>query len=416
VSTPFVLYLTVVFFEYFGIGRLIPLVNALHVSLLISIGLFIYSWSQHPDVRTWLKETQSLLLLVLLCLTILSIFHAFVRLYSFNVFKVQIGYFVLFAVSLYFVADARKARVVAWLLVVVHVWLVFENKHRLFASVRIGGFEGGYFLGDGNDFGWGLNVVLPFAIFLFLSSRRVIPRFVSFAASLTIILGIIGTSSRGATIAMAAGFLYFILMGDRRLVGIFVTAAVVVGVLVLSPPAYFDRMKSVGTYSEDTSAMGRILAWRSALDMATDHPLGVGAGNFNSAYGRFYMPEDANHPRWLSVHSIYFSILGEYGFIGLVVLVSILIFNLGQNMRSAARLRRSHNPPNSPSWPTCINMSLVAFAVGGIFLGGVNYPHLYLLTALTIGAKVMSGGFEEIGETASLAESTQTSDGSSVSA
>jgi hypothetical protein len=32
-------------------------------------------------------------------------------------------------------------------------------------------------------------------------------------------------------------------------------------------------------------------------------------------------------------------------------------------------------------------MSLVAYAIGGIFLGGVNYPHIFILTALILRTK-----------------------------
>jgi hypothetical protein len=31
-----------------------------------------------------------------------------------------------------------------------------------------------------------------------------------------------------------------------------------------------------------------------------------------------------------------------------------------------------------------VNMSLIGYAVSGLFLGGVTYPHLYLISALTV--------------------------------
>ena len=51
-------------------------------------------------------------------------------------------------------------------------------------------------------------------------------------------------------------------------------------------------MNTMENYEEDSSAQGRLRAWHAARQMALDYPLGVGANNFSSAYGRFYIPAD----------------------------------------------------------------------------------------------------------------------------
>ncbi len=385
-SIPFAMYLTVLGFEYYGIVRLFPFWNALSLSLIISAGLFVYVLSK-TDANFFLKETQTKLLLCFLLLTMVSPLHAIVRLYSINVLKVQLGYFLLFVVSTYFVSDARRSRIFAWLLVTVHAVLVIENADRLFDTVRFGSYQASYFMGDGNDFAWSLNVVLPLSIYLFSTSTFIVSRLASLGGAVVLIIGIMGTSSRGAAIAMASGFLYFILMSKRKFVTLSLAAMFAIAVFILAPGSYFDRMQTIGTYSEDTSAMGRLEAWGSALKMAIDYPLGVGAGNFNTAYGRFYRSDDFHSKRWISAHSIYFSVLGEYGFSGVILLLAIILLNAMQNQRSIANLRNVGGDLKGELWPTCINMSIVAFSVGGIFLGGVNYPHIYILTALTMGAK-----------------------------
>ena len=76
--------------------------------------------------------------------------------------------------------------------------------------------------------------------------------------------------------------------------------------------------------------------------MALDYPLGVGANNFNSAYGRFYIPADTSGwaaNRWMSTHSCYFKVLAEYGYPGLILFLSILVTTFRDNVRSAQRLR-----------------------------------------------------------------------------
>ena len=88
----------------------------------------------------------------------------------------------------------------------------------------------------------------------------------------------------------------------------------------MAPSGYFGRMGTVADYEEDNSAQQRLQAWGAALRMALDHPLGVGAGNFNSAYGRRYNPSTVGegvsrvgwgNMRWISPHSIYFKPSGS---------------------------------------------------------------------------------------------------------
>jgi O-antigen ligase len=129
--------------------------------------------------------------------------------------------------------------------------------------------------------------------------------------------------------------------------------------------------------------------------MAAENPLGVGANNFSSAYGRWYIPPDETtliewgRGRWLSAHSVYFRALGEYGVPGLVILLSLLVVNVRGNCQLAARIRSM--PSGLPEqWPLLVNVSLVGYAVGGMFLGGLTYPHLYLLSGLGVaGARLV---------------------------
>jgi O-antigen ligase len=119
--------------------------------------------------------------------------------------------------------------------------------------------------------------------------------------------------------------------------------------------------------------------------MALDHPvLGVGAGSFNSAYGRFYR-KFGDPSRWISTHNIYFKILSEYSFLGVTIYLLIIYNNLAQNRRNFTLLAEAkHNCSINPAWPGFLNMSIITYVVGGMFLTGVNYPHVFLLTALTM--------------------------------
>ena len=72
------------------------------------------------------------------------------------------------------------------------------------------------------------------------------------------------------------------------------------------------------------------MAWKSGIRMAQAHPVtGVGSGHFGVALGtKFRPPEfgDENLP-WLTAHSMYFLVIGELGFPGIICLLAILIGN-----------------------------------------------------------------------------------------
>jgi len=48
----------------------------------------------------------------------------------------------------------------------------------------------------------------------------------------------------------------------------------------------------------------------------------------------------------------------------------------------------------SATWPAVLNMSLIGYAVCGVFLGGFSYPHLFLLSGLTISAQRIASASE----------------------
>jgi probable O-glycosylation ligase (exosortase A-associated) len=370
--------------DYMGLGKFFPIVDALRLTLGMLLLLFISVWYKH-GLSEPMSYRQSKLLTFFIFLTGLALIHGLIRSYAVPILKQEIGYFFLVIVIFYLLESRKKIDYLLSALVLFHVLLVFLNIGKL-GAVRAGAYKAGYFLGDGNDFAWGLNIVLPMAIYLIFSAEKRIFKLFGIAGAIILLLGIIGTASRGAFLALVSGMLYYLFFISKRKVGglIFVAIIALVGI-AFAPQEYYDRIGTISTFDEDSSAMGRITAWKAAMNMALDHPvLGVGAGSFNSAYGRFYR-KFGDPSRWISTHNIYFKILSEYSFLGVLIYLLIIYSNLAQNRRNAALLvEAKHNYSISPAWPGFLNMSIVTFAVGGMFLTGVNYPHIFLLTALTM--------------------------------
>lgn len=158
--------------------------------------------------------------------------------------------------------------------------------------------------------------------------------------------------------------------------------ALVSMVLVFAPPQYFERMNTIADYENESSAASRLIIWQSAIQMANDHPiLGVGAGQFSVNFGRHYRPsgETTTSMPWQNAHSIYFMILAELGYPGLLMLLLFVITNLVTNSR---RIQDCHKlDPEIQRTHRRLLISadscLISFAVTGAFLSGIYYPHFY---------------------------------------
>lgn len=375
--------------EYIGLGHYLP--GAQKIPLFLSLGIFLFViFSKECLALIAYGQTKAFLLFLLH--TLLSMSYAIVTTYAFNTLKLQIGYIILFFSTFTVLTSYKRIYFFLLMFVFFHCFIVLVNLDKLTSGLRIGSFKAGYFLGDGNDLAWSLTIFFPFTLYLLLLAKSKLLKCLFLFTSLLFLVGIIGTASRGAFLALLASFLYYIYTSKKRILAFSLIAAFLVLLFSVSPENYISRIHSITDYEEDSSALGRLMAWKSAVNMAIDNIFGVGAGNFNTAYGRFYRPEIVDPriwsgARWISPHSIYFLVLGEYGFIGLLTILSILYLNFRTNhkqMNASSSFSTSLTATTTNLLPRYLNMSLFAFCIGGVFLGGINYPHLFVLTAITL--------------------------------
>lgn len=134
----------------------------------------------------------------------------------------------------------------------------------------------------------------------------------------------------------------------------------------------------------DESAMGRIYAWEAAIKMAVENPLtGVGLNNFFSNYFFYSAHWDGlNH----AVHSTWFGVLAETGFIGLIIFVILIISLIRTSRSTLARLSEAGTAvaPELNAVAYAVYAGLIGTIVSGTFLTqGFNWP-IYILAALTV--------------------------------
>ncbi|HEY0586065.1 MAG TPA: putative O-glycosylation ligase, exosortase A system-associated [Pseudoduganella sp.] len=253
-------------------------------------------------------------------------------------------------------------------------------------SYRVWGPMGTFIEGN-NEIALALIMVIPLMLSLLpLIASKWGKRAMWGAAGLCA-LAALGSYSRGAALALGVmlGFLWLKSQHKARLGMLLLVLAPLA--LVFMPEQWHNRIDTINNYEQDTSAMGRINAWKMAINLAADHPLfGGGFQIYNRQIFQLYAPNpDDVH----AAHSIYFQVLGEHGYVGLALylLIYIVVWRNGSwvinhagkmpELEWAARLVRM------------LQVSLVGFMVGGAFLSLAYFDVPYYIMVIMVATRLL---------------------------
>jgi len=294
---------------------------------------------------------------------------------------IKINLMILVALMLFH----SKQHIMLLMWVVVMSLALLGAKGGVFTLVNGGNYRvwgpPGSFIEDNNEFALALVMTIPLLRFLQMQTpSKWIKRGLLLAMPLCA-ASALGSHSRGALVAIGAMAVFFWLKTPHK--GRMGLLLVVVGaaLIVFMPDEWSSRMQTIETYQEDASAMGRISAWWNAWNLAWHYPLGVG---FDAArpelFARFSPYPEEIH----AAHSIYFQVLGNHGFPGLILFLAMWI----ATWRSAAWILRE--APKYPQAAWCSDLaamcqvSLVAYAVGGAFLSLAYFDLPYNIMVLVV--------------------------------
>lgn len=258
-------------------------------------------------------------------------------------------------------------------------------------TIRSGGTERVWgpeetFIGDNNSLALALIITIPLMYYLQQNSDRRWLRHGLSAAMLLSALAALGSYSRGALLAIAAMVLFMWLKSGRKLVLGALLGLVTPLLLAFMPERWAERMDTINTYEEDSSAMGRLNAWRMAWNLARDRFPG---GGFDVSDGAIFARYAPNPMDVHAAHSIYFQALGEHGFVGLLIYLALGI----ATWRTASAIIRLTRGKAELRWAhglaTMSQASLIGFAVGGAFLSLLYFDMPYYLMAALIATRIV---------------------------
>jgi len=204
-------------------------------------------------------------------------------------------------------------------------------------------------------------------------------KIIMYAAAATGYMAVIGASSRGAQLGLAAIIVWGVLRirgGFKFLIVIVVLATVLYHLL---PEQQIMRFESSG---EDESSLQRLAYWKVGIQLAHDHPLlGIGYYNWMSYVSRLY-PDGVGPYQIIQVpHSIYIQAAAELGYTGFLFFVFTALTAFAVNMRTRKMITfQKYNHLKYISY--ALDAGLIGFLIAGSFVTVLYYPFFWIQIAM----------------------------------
>jgi len=228
-----------------------------------------------------------------------------------------------------------------------------------------------------------LNMVLPLLLYLAKEEPRLWLRRTLYASFGLTAVAVPFTYSRGGLIGFAVVMTVLFVKARRRFVLIPVVAAGMVALLLFAPAQWLSRMQTLENVREDGSANLRFMSWQVALGIAGDNPLfGGGFRVFlHRATYDIYMPE---YPRAFGhdAHSIYFNLIGEHGWVGLGLFLTLVAFVIMKLYHLRRLARRHPEIAWASNYAHMLQASIATYLVTGASLSVAYFDVVYQLFIL----------------------------------
>jgi putative inorganic carbon (HCO3(-)) transporter len=298
-----------------------------------------------------------------------------------KVVKIQIVTFL----TMMLITDRDRMTKLIWV-IVVSIGL-FSVKGGVFTLLtggasRVLGPPGGFFF-ENNSLALATLMTIPLMVYLYRVNYEIKLLRVALGIAIALsLVSVLGSQSRGALVAIIAFACFFWAKSSNKIVT--AVAIIVMGVLLFGfmPESWHDRMGTIDNYEQDSSAMGRINAWTYSFNVANDRFTGGGFESWSTETFTRWAPDPTDVH---AAHSIYFGILGDHGWIGLVLFL-LIVLSVWRSLSSV--IKRCKNRPELYDEYVLANMiqvSLVAYGSGGAFLSLSYFDlpwHLYAITVL----------------------------------
>ena len=197
----------------------------------------------------------------------------------------------------------------------------------------------------------------------------------------------IGTHERGALLGIAVLGINLFMRSRRKFMFLLLCIPVAFAISDALLDSWTSRGTTMTEYSSENSAFVRILVWRWTFDYSLTHPWG---GSFNSFFiNSIVIPGDALNPDGSiqfgrAFHSIYFEVLGELGWPGLIMFMMTIVSTMLSLRGMSKKCRKIPELVWLADMADALQTGIVVFMTTGAFLGIAFQPTFWYFVAMAI--------------------------------
>jgi probable O-glycosylation ligase (exosortase A-associated) len=370
--------------EYVRPDFFFPFLRPIRLTILIELATLL-SWIMHlintKKKLVWPKFNWLFLGFLLVIAT--TVITAWNNRKAYDTFEAMAIYFMIYIISINVVDSIKRLNQLVWALFLVH--FIFAIR-----GIIKGGYAGGALMGDENDFALAMNMMIPFAFFMFLDAKDRFKKFAILSILVTLTLAVISSMSRGGWVGLMVTVFFCIFKSKKVFVGLFIMIVLGVAVVSFAPQKYWDEIKTITDTSEATAA-SRISYWKAAVRMFLDYPItGVGADNGSIRMPEYYIGRRDAVTQWgRAFHGTLPQILAELGSLGIIFYL-LMVYHSIKYLNRISRIKNKDPDDNSPVLANAIMVSIVSYLTTATFLSTPYYPQIWTLYTLAIILVVVS--------------------------
>jgi putative inorganic carbon (hco3(-)) transporter len=277
----------------------------------------------------------------------------------------------------------------------------FNNNYAGFAEANIQNISGETNdyrsagpIGDPNYYAQVIGIIIPLALDRFQREKRFIFKGLAAWAFFVAMASVALTYSRGGFLAMLISLAVYFFIYPPKIIYIPVAIVGVLGLAMLAPPQYFDRIfslseffntKTGGTVVEDVAFQGRASENLAAVEMVKANPLfGVGLSNFSLMFNQYSKQSGlARHATERAAHNLYLEVVAEMGLIGFLLFSYILYTSIKTVFRAwkfFVRIRAADYAGMTAGF----GAALIGYLFAAFFIHNAFPRYFYLMIGLAL--------------------------------
>ncbi|MEZ5571768.1 MAG: putative O-glycosylation ligase, exosortase A system-associated [Halioglobus sp.] len=283
------------------------------------------------------------------------------------------------------------------------VWVIvfsigfYSVKGGVFTVMTGGGYHvfgpDGSDIQENNALAVAILMIIPFMVYLYKYPpmpwvKKIMPYciFLSLAS-------VIGSQSRGAILAIGAVAAFFWWKSGSKILTSVVFVILATFALMFMPASWHERMASISDYKQDSSAMERLNAWQYSFNVANARLTGGGLNSWTLVnYRNYGVPTQ----QAFAAHSIYFSVLNDSGWPGLILFLGLLL-TMWRQLARVIRVTENHPDRGEYNFlARMLQISILAFMAGGAFLSLAYFDLAWHLMAMTIVLTHLTRDFSDV--------------------